>query len=397
MLLASALGFIKLLAMAYTMPAHEYGQYVAYFGIATFSSMLMSFGLIEKTIKDYPRRWVTGQRRGILADALRVGRILALRFLAAGAAGMALSFLDLIPITPIVVMGVTGLGLCTVSLALVGSLYRAIGSQKALQNFTWWRSAVVLGVTLPAGWLLGWQGAIGGDIVGNLMGIGFAIWQLPRMYKNEARDELSDQASSPADNGHYQIYLANLAVAPQSMLDRGWVSGAIGPALAGSYGVAMLIPQAAQLLGNVVVQHIGPVVIKLVHLKLRGTNRQSTVAFNTALLAIFSIALTLSALLAKRIPYLDHIFSKYEISDISLIVVGVIAFGQIYGLIEFHLIAHNRERDVLAASLASCFIFLVSFSAAAAANASIEWFLAGACAARWGQVWLLRRAYLRYA
>jgi len=397
MLLASALGFFKLLALAYAMPPHEYGQYVTYFGIAAFSSLLISFGLTEKTIKDYPRRWVTGQRRLVLADAVRIGRILALRFLVGGTVGLALSLLGVIPVSPTVVIWVTGLGLCTGSLALVGSLYRATGSQKALQNFALWRSAVTLGIALPIGSLLGWQGAIGGDIAGNLMGIIFAIWQLPRLYRDDICDESTARASTSAKNGHYHLYLANLAIAPQSMIDRGLVSGAIGPALAGSYGVVMLIPQAAQLLGNVVVQHIGPLVIKLVHLKQPGASRQSTVTFNALLLAIFSIALTVAALIAKRLPYLDHLFAKFVISDISLIMAGVIACGQIYGLIEFHLIARDREHDVLLASLASFFIFLASFTAAAAAHASIEWFLAGAGAARWGQVWLLRRAYLHYA
>ena len=397
MLLASALGFIKLLSLAYAMPAYEYGQYVTYFGIAAFSSLLMSFGLTEKTIKDYPRRWVTGQRRMILTDATRIGRILALRFLVAGTVGVALSFFGMMPIMPIVVIWITGLSLCTVLLALVGSLYRATGSQKALQNFTCWRSAVVLGVALPAGWLLGWQGAIGGDIVGNLMGIVFSIWQLPQLYRDEPCDESSAYASTSAENSHFQLYLANLAVAPQSMLDRGWVSNAIGPALAGSYGVIMLVPQVAQLLVNVVAQHIGPLVIKLVHLQQHGTSRQSNIGFNAVLLALFSLALTLATLIAKRLPYLDHLFAKFEISDISLAMAGVIASGQIYCLIEFHLIARDREEDVLAASLASCLIFLGSFAVASVAHGSIEWFLVGAGAARWGQVWLLRRAYLRYA
>jgi len=40
MLLASALGLFKFVALAYTMPAQDYGQYVSYFGIATFASLL---------------------------------------------------------------------------------------------------------------------------------------------------------------------------------------------------------------------------------------------------------------------------------------------------------------------------------------------------------------------
>jgi O-antigen/teichoic acid export membrane protein len=397
MLLASALGFIKFLALAHAMPVYDYGQYVTFIGIATFAGMLASFGINEKTTKDCPRRWVTGQRKLILADSVCNGRIFTLRFIFAGGVGVALSFIGLVPITPSIVIWITVLGLCIVLLALIGSLYRATGSQKALQNFTLWRYAVTLAIVLPAGSLLGWQGAIVAEIGSSIMAIFFAIWQLPRLYKNVPSALSEARASSAAESGHYQLYFANLALAPQSMLDRGWISIAIGPALAGSYGVIMLIPQAAQLLGNAVVQHVGPLVIKLVHLKQSSSNHQTTFAYNVALMAIFSAALTSATLAAKRLPYLNHFFAKFEISDISLVIAGVVACGQIFAMIEFHLIARDREHDVLVASLTSLFIFFGSFAAAAAAHASIEWFLASVGVARWSQVFLLVRAYLRYA
>ena len=397
MLLASALGLFKFVALAYTMPSQDYGQYVSYFGIATFASLLVSFGLTEKTVKEYPRRWVSGQHQLILKDAAIIGRMLALRFLFLGVMCLSFSFFGLISIEPIVVILAALLGLSTGLLALLASLYRAVGSKTSLKNFTLLRSTLTVGFALLAGSLLGWKGAIGGDIVGSLMVIVFAIWQIPRLYRNESPIFSTVGPTVSSENGHYQIYFANLAVAPQSMLDRAWIRNSIGPASAGSFGLIMLIPQAVQLLGNVVVQHVGPLIIKLVHLKELGADRQSTIRFNALLLAIFSIALTMAALFAKRVSYLDYLFAKFEISDISLILAGVIACGQIYGLIEFHLIARDRENEVLVASLVSGLIFIISFAAASAAQAGVEWFLAGTCLARWGQVWLLRRAYLRYA
>jgi O-antigen/teichoic acid export membrane protein len=397
MLLASALGLFKFVALAYTMPAQDYGQYVSYFGIATFASLFVSFGLTEKTVKEYPRRWVSGQQQLILKDAAIIGRTLALRFLFLGVLILSFTLLGLISIEPVVVILTALLGLSTGLLALTASLYRAVGSKIALKNFTLLRSALTVCFALPAGSLLGWQGAIGGDIIGSLIVIIFAIWQIPRLYRNEASIFSTVGPTVSSENGHYQIYFANLAVAPQSMLDRAWISNSLGSASAGSFGLVMLIPQAVQLLGNVVVQYIGPLIVKLVHLKEQGADRQSTIRFNAALLAIFSMTLTMAVLSAKRASYLDYLFAKFEISDTSLILAGVIACGQIYSLIEFHLIARDRERDVLLASLVSGLIFIASFTVASATHVSIEWFLAGACVARWGQVWMLRRAYLRYA
>jgi O-antigen/teichoic acid export membrane protein len=397
MLLASALGFVKLILLAYFMPADEYGQYLTYFGIATFVSLLMSLGLTEKTTKDYPRRWLSGQRQLILTDALRISRTLTLRYVALAAIGIVLSISGLIHIAFFIVIYISILALTAGFLALVGSLYRAVGSQKALQSFTLWRYFFTLIVALPAGSLVGWQGAIVGDIIGGLVIILFAAQQLRRLYINDTNIVGSDVVSADTENSYYKVYIANLVVAPQSMLDRAWISNTLGPGLAGTYGVVMLIPQIVQLLANIVVQHIGPLVIKLVHLDQTTNNRQSTIAFNAAMLAIFSLVLTTSALVAKRLPYLDYIFIKFEISDISLVMVGVIACSQIYGLIEFHLLARDREQDIFNASVTSFIIFIISFSLAAEFKAGVEWFLAGIGAARWCQVWLLRRAYLRYA
>lgn len=399
MLLASALGFIKLLALAYVMPAHDYGQYVAHFGIATLAGALVSAGLIERTIKAYPRQWVTGARSAILADARKIARTLAFRFICIGGICAVAAMLGWLPSSLVDVAWTTGLGLCTAWLALLASLYRAAGSQRALQNFSWWRSAATLILALPGGWILGWQGAMAGDIGASLLGVGIAIWQLPKLFSDVTEGAISTPAVSdeaPSDSGHHQLYVANLLVAAVVMVDKAWVGAALGAALAGAYGVIMLIPQIAQLLVNVVVQHIGPLVIKYVHMKHRDTSRISAVGLQAALLAGFSIVLTLAALIGKRLPYIGHLFTKFSISDLSLILAGVIAAGQVYSIIEFHLIARDRERDVLSASVVSAVLFFSLFAVAAQLRLDVEWFIAAAGIARWSQVWMLRRAYVRH-
>lgn len=397
MLLASALGFIKLLSLAYVLSSDEFGRYVTYFGVASFVSVFVSFGLNEKTIKDYPRRWAVGERKSILNDVIKVGGILCLRLLIIGAISLGISYFDLINIELQAIILMMILALSTSLLTLTASVYRAVGSQLRLQNFTLLRSVAVFSFAMAGGTLLGWQGAIAGDILGGVIGLGYALWELPSLCRDQPSIVSKIGSLSVTENGHHQIYFANLVVAPQSMLDKAWISHTIGPFFAGSYGVVMLIPQVVQLLANVVVQHIGPLVIKLVHLDQSTVNRQSTIAFNAAMLTIFSLLLTVAASVAKRIPYLNHFFIKYDISDLSLVMVGVIACSQIYGLIEFHLIARDREQDIFNASIVSFVIFIVTFSLAAEFKADVEWFLAGIGAARWGQVWLLRRAYLRYA
>ena len=180
------------------------------------------------------------------------------------------------------------------------------------------------------------------------------------------------------------------------MLDKAWVSASIGAAYAGSYGVVMLIPQIAQLLVNVVVQYIGPLIIKYVHLEQRDASRVSDIRLQAGLLGLFSFALTTATLIAKRLPYVDYLFVKFSISDLSIAMVGNIAACQIYNVLEFHMIAHDRERDILLASVVSGILFFGLFALASYLHASVEWFIAGMVVSRWGQIWMLRRACLLY-
>ncbi len=402
MLFASGLGFIKLIILAYIMPVREYGQYVAYFGVATVAGSLLSMGLIEKTIKAYPRQWVTGQPKAILNDATRIFYLITRRFLIAFILLLISAYFQFVPVSISSIILTVLLGLCTSLLALLGSLFRAAGSPNALQNFNLRRSFATLCVVLPAGGLLGWQGALAGEIGANLVGICIGVRLLKSQYQevrffSEAAPSIADTAViNESDRGHFQLYFSNLAVMVVTMLDKAWIGASLGPAQVGCYGIVMLIPQMVQLVTNTVVQHIGPRIIKLAHLNNKKITRVDSVRFQAGVLAVFSFVLVFCAVIAKRIPYFDHLFEKFEITDFSLLIAGLIGAGQICSVLEFHLIAYNRERDVLIASVACFFIFIILFSILSLNDAGIEWFIAAMSVSRAGQIWWLKTAYRRY-
>lgn len=400
MLLASALGFVKLLALAYVMTPYDYGQYLAYFGMGTLAGALMSAGSVEKTIKAYPRQWLTGLRSEMLRDAGAIAKRLMLRFSLAATVAIVLSILGWISISPAEIMWTSGLGICSAWLALLASLYRAMDSKKLQQYFNLWRSVGTLGCALLAGWVFGWQGAIAGDIAASLLSIGVAKLMVQHVFKDDPVEIVQSAPShgvASVDKGHHQLYLANLTVASTSMVDKAWVSASIGAAQAGAYGVVMLIPQIAQLLVGVVVQYIGPLVIKFAHIEKHDVRRMNDIRLQAGLLGLFSLVLTAAALIAKRLPYVDFVFLKFSISDQSIAMVGVLAACQIYSVIEFHLIAYDREIEILRASLVSGILFFGLFAFASYLHASIEWYIASVVVSRCGQIWILRRAYLRYA
>lgn len=400
MLLASALGLIKFLILAHIMTPVDYGQYVALFGVAAMLSVVMSFGQIEGTTKLYPRWWIESKAPKILMHARGVSLILAKRFALAMILALAVvsygqfsySFGD------IFLIGV--LGLLTALLALIASLYRAIGSPRALQKFNVYRSSFAFVLSIIGGWALGWQGALAGDLTSCILIFIYAIYQVRMLCVLHTQSPviLSSNIESPTavtDSGASHLYLSNLFISSTTLLDKAWIGAALGASMAGAYSVIALIPQIAQLIVNIVAQYVGPLVIKFAHLKHDDKSRISALWFQAVLLIIFSTFLTCCALFAKRIPYIESFFMKYEISDLSLIFAGSLAATQIYGLIEFHLIAQDRETDILKGSLSGWVLFVSLFAVATWQSLGLEWFIASAVLSKLLQVLILQRAYSR--
>lgn len=394
MLLASGLGFAKLLTLAYLMPASDYGVYVSLFGAASLAGVLLSLGVTERSIKAYPRWWVQGQRQIIRHDAIVAMRTIGTRLVILGlcAAVLAGGKLGLFQIA-----GVAGLGLVTAFLAQLASMYRAVGSAGALQRFTMARGAAVFALALLGGWEWGWRGALAGDTLAGLL-IAVWAWQDLRGLFAAAPVEtgmLAVDEDVPVASGQGRLYLANLLSASTVMLDRAAVGAALGGAGAGTYGVVMLLPQMAQLLVNVVVQRIGPRAIKSVHLGQISQDGIRVLNRRTVMLATFVLGLVLAAWVAKQLPYLESFFLKYAVSDLALLLAGALGAGQIFSVIEFDLIAHDRESDILVAAATAAFLFCLLFAAVAYWGGGVEGFVAAAAIARWWQVLWLRRAYGR--
>jgi hypothetical protein len=388
MLLASSFGFIKLIGLAFAIDATNYGQYVAIFGLSTLSGAIGSFGLVERTIKQYPRQWIEGARLKILVDAKTVLRRLLVRFALFGAAGTIISTTGMVPYDWIEVACILLLGLGSACVALFASLYRAASSRKALQDFSLWRSGVTCMLALIGGWYFGWAGALGGDILALVFIGSYSVIGLRRLYAGlPIKVHLPDQ--NEGESGHGSLYVANMLTASTSMADRALIGSALGASSAGSYGVIMLLPQVCQMLVNVVSQYVGPLVIKFVHSRHLDKSRISALALQGWVLALVAAFFVVGGLIGKHLPFVDDLFTKFSISDVSIIIAGMIGAGQIYSLIEFHLIANDGERYVLAASAFSAALFFLLFATAAYQTLAVEYFVGIAAIVRWLQVSIL--------
>ena len=385
MFIASGLGFLKMIVLAIVLEPHDYGRYVSIFGLATLFGAIFSFGIIERTIKMYPRYWIDGRLGAILRDARNIINLLLSRFGILASISILISFFLTLTFSWIEIFSIFLLAFLSALLALLASLYRAAGSKKALENFSIARGLSILVLGFLGGFFFESTGAIFGDIFGSIIVLFYSLFVIKRLYSHRhvkvSKNRLADKVQTENFIGHGKLYFANLFTGSTSMLDRALISANLGPSLAGSYGFIMLIPQIFQMLINIISQLIGPKIIKSNHLK-KITVPQHGLLTQGGLFGLSIIFFVLCVFVTKEIPFIREIFYKYKISNLSIVLSGLLSLGQIYSLIEFHLIALNAESFILRASLWSNIIFYLMFIIAIYFSLQVEYFIGVAAFSR---------------
>ncbi|ODT77406.1 MAG: hypothetical protein ABS76_26840 [Pelagibacterium sp. SCN 64-44] len=394
MMLASALGFGKMLALAQILHPANFGAYVSLFGLATLAGMILSFGQVEATTKHFPRLWAVGEKREIPRHARRIALSQAARFVALGLIAAILAGMVDLGFDPLFALVTAALGLATSLLALMASIFRASENIRALQNFTVVRSLLALIASCAGGFAFGWQGALLGDVVASAFSLAFATLQA-RVLIRASEDTPHTTIAEPLEaNGGKRLYAANILSSSISLVDRSLVNLALGAAAAGTYGVIALLYQVGQITMGILTQRVGPLIIKA---KFTGSNTVSGLAiFRKALLgqAVLALGLILGMFLLQRLGFPPGFFEKYSISALAILLAGGISLMQIYQLLEFVLISKDLEHAVLTASGASSMVFAVGCLLAWRFGLSVEGFVAAVFLARLVQVGLLLHAIL---
>lgn len=394
MMLASALGFAKMLALAQILHPANFGAYVSLFGLATLAGMLLSFGQVEATTKHFPRLWANGQKQEIPHHARRIALSQTARFVILGImAAILASNVDL-GFDPFFALVAAGLGLGTSLLALMASILRASENIRALQNFTVVRSVLVLAASCIGGYALGWQGALIGDIVAITLSLTFSALQTPLLLSANEETSATIVTEPIEASGGKRLYAANILSSSISLVDRSLVNLALGAAAAGTYGVIALLYQVGQITMVILTQRVGPLIIKA---QFTGSAAVSGLAiFRNALLGqtILTLGLVVCTFLLQWMDFPPGFFEKYDISTLAILLAGGISLLQVHQLLEFILISKDLEHAVLTASGASSMVFIVGTMLAWWSGLSVEGFVAAAFLARLVQAGLLLHAIL---
>lgn len=400
MVLGSSFTMIKMIVLATIMQANDFGKYITLFGIASISGVVMSVGLIEKTYKAYPRLWVSGAAAEMYQDMMSVSFKIGMRFIVC----LPLILIPVAYYQPRMISAfecilTALLALCVTFGSLLASAFRAFGYKMELPVFTVIRGfcAIVFSVSMvyfhsTQSAMQIYQIAIFGDIIAAILVLVWGVYRCQPFFNGVIPQPSyvdSTRESINSSSGHYELYVANLLLTSTVTLDRLWIGSALSASIAGAYGVLMLIPIVSQILTNIVVQYVGPLVIKYVHLGHQDKSVVSNLTMQFGILGLICLIGTSTFYALTMLPFLQFFFDKYPLSLMSILFAGILAFGQGYAIVEFHLIARNREKTILISSFVFFVILLFCFSLCTILELSLSWFIASLALARWLQIFSL--------
>ena len=385
MLAASGLGFLKTILLARTLEAADFGHYISLFGSALLAGILLSFGLVEATVKRYPKLW-GADPFAVLDDAHGISIKLMVRAALATAACCALVSLTPLPYAPHE-LAFVGMLTATSSLQnLAASVLRGCDKAQLLQNFTLARSVSSFTFALVGGSLWSWPGAIAGEVAAGVGSLLFARF----VVRATAGPKVSP-ATPPTDmaTGGMRLYFSFLMSSSTSLGDRALVGAALGAAAAGTYGVVGMVYQIGQLLVTVLAQRVGAGIIKASPSADAQDEERRKLRLQVRVLVAACAAITGSFLLLKALHFPGELFEKYDISYASILLAGAVAALQVYGLVEFHLLARHQENVILLASGVAALCFFALFLAGWSWHLPLEWFIGSAGLARLTQMVIL--------
>lgn len=379
--LAAALGLAKLVLLSYFLPAESFGYYATVAGISAVLTAILSFGRIEGTIKPFPRAWADGHPEILIGQSKAIAGTItkgAIPLALIGCAGAGAAF-GMEGFATALLSAFLGYG--SVLARLVSALNLSTGDTRLIQNFSLFRSAFTIIVALGGAMLWGWQGAVAGEVVAAGATVAFGLSAIRRLMPFDAA-----RLPDPVDR---HLYLSSLLTNASLMGDRPVVALLAGPAVAGVYAFTMMIAQMGQVFVNIIGQKMGPTIIQL----LRGRDGLASairyMAPGLAATAVVAAGIFVAATVALQFPAGAALFDKYRVGPMLIATACLIGISYFYVVMEYAVVARDREPFVLAASAGAAVTFIVGAYIAYLSGSGAFGYVAAIGAARAAQLGIL--------
>ncbi|MGV6838563.1 MAG: hypothetical protein ACWA40_00050 [Planktomarina sp.] len=377
MLFGSGLGFLKIIGLAVVLEAADFGNYITAISSAALASLLISFGKVEATTKEFPRYWENQTYGTAWKRSFGIARILLLR---CGGLGLSLLgasfFVPVLPTWPVLCIWV-GLVLCTNLITLVTSLIRGIGDIKLIQNFTLMRGGVIFCAVMPMVFVANWQIILLTELGATALVVAIGFWGAWRTSGPQRGTKAVTQNSpSTTHKDGRTLFFANSLSGTITLGDKSFINAAMGTAMAGAYGTVGLATQMGQLLTGLMSQKVGPDIIKSIHTDQGLPHAMRLMRLPIALVITAALLLAAITFGAKSfIPVVEAFFAARSITNTAITLGAVAMVLQLYLLIEFVVLAYDKETSLMRSSACAAALCYLCMTAAWQFSAPLEYFI----------------------
>jgi hypothetical protein len=348
MAVAAGVALVRGFFVAGILDVPSFGLYVTFVAAGMFSSVLLSFGENEKTIKNFPRLWVGQHLRSEvtrLADKScqlmisRAGVVLILL----------LAFIFVEGLRNLAQMGifVVLVALSAALASLYASAIRATGEIDLLARNTLLRSLIVILLGVMGAFFFNWQGAILGEVLGALLGAlntRYAVIRRTRLFDQNNEIVVRTSGKTVTSDGGFWLFLAALLASIPVYLDRAFVASVFGAAMVGTFGFLLLFVTGANTFTGIVAQKVGPHIVKMEHAGDSVTGQIKYVLRWVTVIWLVSAVGMVAVTLALTVGPAQYFFDKFNLNFNLIAATAVLCILQIGVLADFIMISRNQER-----------------------------------------------------
>lgn len=414
--IGAVLGVLRGFVLAGILPADNFGFYAAVVAVGLFVAPLIGLGQIEEMRKRFPRLWVDGRFREITPIADRLMSIMATR---AGIIVLVLGIGLLLAGHPTWALAVFAGGLVAFNQSGGAALASALRAGPDLTPMA--AAALLRGISsfllsIAGALAFGLNGAMIGEALGGLIGLFAARTMFTRMVRRhasvieqqDATRDIPEPAAPAADRNRerrasrqgLQLLFGTLAISVPIYLTRPFVGVTYGLDDLGTFAFLMLFVQSVLTAVGITDQMIGPALVRMQHSGTVLARQIRTLFLYVAgIVALVALGLGLTFVLLTQ-SFLADYAAKYALTAELMLPIAVFAMLQVTSSLDWMLMAHDRESQVLRASLVYLAMFAVGTLFVVLSNQSLVvflWVLAGAKAVQFATQANYIRAFRRFS
>ncbi|WP_439567637.1 hypothetical protein [Sphingopyxis sp.] len=344
---AAALTSVRMIVTAWHLSLTDFATYATIVATGAFLSTTVSFGTLESTVKNFPRLVGLGRETDILPTSHLIMRRLVFRALALGIVTLSLGFA--LEAEWLQMLGIAFFfSLNTIYTGLLASMQRASGTPSSQAYGTVLRAmGVLLAVSFAAQ-----TGDLLKVLIAETLATLFTCRLSEWLFFRRNAEPPTSLARTPitlaqVDSGGIRLFLAYSCVAIPFYLDRLFVTYVLGKEEGGRYATLALLLTAASLLVGALAQRAGPQAIRLVQLNGNAAAATRQILQWSAIASALWLSVMGAVAIAITAQILPPELARYFDRPLLLAPVAVSGVLLTTGLIEFLLIAMDREQQML--------------------------------------------------